>query len=332
MRRRRYLLGLLLPALALGALLPTLASAGHQPSGVAQYTGCLRTLGTSNGTVYSIAQGTSPLVPCKASETLIHLSGGDITAVVAGAGLSGGSTNGSATLSLGGSYQLPQSCTNGQIPAWNGTGWSCSAYSAGTGLDLSSDKEFSVEEKYRLPQDCADQDAYGYGLGQGNFQALSVPKWNPNLQPDGSFAGGTHWECGTDTAAFGAHDNTGGGDVPNDLAPIGETKVPAGAYAIFAKVRVDFDVLNEEDFNDVACVLKAGDDEDVASFGPDEPIEDGTIALELVHNFAQPGTISVRCQDDPSDSTLDYTQAQWFALRIIAIRVGSVSNGFTYVY
>lgn len=53
-------------------------------------------------------------------------SGGDITSVSAGIGLSGGAENGSAPLSVAPSYQLPQSCAAGQVPVSDGTGgWTC---------------------------------------------------------------------------------------------------------------------------------------------------------------------------------------------------------------
>ena len=88
-----------LVALALGlSALP--AGAGHEPSGVTQYTGC-RNLST--GIAKSLALGTAPLAPCPSGWTSFHVAGGDITAVLPGEGLeveAGSSANGSVTLGL----------------------------------------------------------------------------------------------------------------------------------------------------------------------------------------------------------------------------------------
>ena len=157
--------------------LPVFALAGHQATGVTQYAGCLKTNGSGNGNISAVAVGTAPLVGCKAGEIEIHFSGGDITAVVAGPGLTGGGTNGAVELALDDAFQLPQACADGEIPEWNGSGWDCGAddnttYTSGTGLDLSGANAFSIEPDYRLPQTC--------GAGEG-------PEWS-----------GSAWVCSPD--------------------------------------------------------------------------------------------------------------------------------------
>jgi hypothetical protein len=68
---------------------------------------------------------------CAADET--GAGGGDITAVSAGTGLSGGGTSGDVTLDVASSYRLPQTCANGQIAEWNGVAWACGNDDVGEG-------------------------------------------------------------------------------------------------------------------------------------------------------------------------------------------------------
>lgn len=108
---------------ATAVAIPTLALAGHQEAGVAEYTGCLNT----GGNISNLAVGTAPKSTCSSTQTQVHLSGGDITAVetpTAG-GLQGGSVNGEATIELQQSYKLPQTCSNGEVAKWQASGWVC---------------------------------------------------------------------------------------------------------------------------------------------------------------------------------------------------------------
>jgi hypothetical protein len=95
--RRARNLRVAAPTFLLVCVLAVSASAGHQTASVQDYTGCLN---LKVGHVRDVAVGTAPLHPCSEGWVQIHLSGGDITEVVAGAGLAGGSTNGSDSVSL----------------------------------------------------------------------------------------------------------------------------------------------------------------------------------------------------------------------------------------
>ena len=88
-RGRAAILVVALAAVALGG---GAALAGHEPGSVPSYTGCLN---PTSGTLVNVAPGDAPAAACKEKETTIHLSGGDVTGVTAGAGLTGGGSEGS---------------------------------------------------------------------------------------------------------------------------------------------------------------------------------------------------------------------------------------------
>ena len=110
-------------------------------------------------------------------------SGGDITAVTAGTGLTGGGTTGSVTLTADTSYlqrRVSSMCATGNsIRAVNADGTvTCEAddnttYTGGTGLALIG-TQFSLSTPYQLPQTCAN--------GQ-------TPQWD-----------GAAWGCGSSVA------------------------------------------------------------------------------------------------------------------------------------
>ncbi|MFQ5902549.1 MAG: beta strand repeat-containing protein, partial [Candidatus Binatia bacterium] len=68
-------------------------------------------------------------------------SGGDVTAVTAGTGLQGGGTTGDVSLSVADSFQLPQTCFNGQVAEWDAatSTWVCASDDNGGGTVTSVD-------------------------------------------------------------------------------------------------------------------------------------------------------------------------------------------------
>jgi hypothetical protein len=214
-----------------------IARAVFPTDGVTSYAGCLATNASPGGTFINVAVGDKPSKPCGTGQVLVHLSGGDITSVVAGQGLAGGGENGAATLSLATGQALPQTCADGRVPKWDRVSWSCgidndTTYSSGTGLDLSG-TTFSVDPTYRLPQ--------------ANCDAGEVAKWN-----------GSTWLCAAD-------DNTGGGawfvsngagvGLPNDGIDrfVTNKVLPAGSFAFIARVQVAGD---QHHYSQATCSLR----------------------------------------------------------------------------
>jgi hypothetical protein len=92
MKLKRTLVGglVLCAALAVAAY----AVAAAQVTAVPSYTGCLK-----NGKLDSIAVGDTPTAPCTGGQA-VHLSGGDVTSVHAGTGLTGGGDGGDLDLAV----------------------------------------------------------------------------------------------------------------------------------------------------------------------------------------------------------------------------------------
>src|SRR5262245_32271969 len=101
---RKGLLGLVAVAALVLAALGGRAFAGEPAGDVKSYTGCLVVGG---GTLNSITEGDAPLRPCPSGTVAAHFSGGDITSVTVGPGLTGGGANGELSIGLDGTFSLP---------------------------------------------------------------------------------------------------------------------------------------------------------------------------------------------------------------------------------
>jgi hypothetical protein len=115
-----------------------------------------------------------------------------------------------------------------------------------------------------------------------------------------------------------------GGDPP-DAEPslIAQLALPAGKYAIFAKLWV----ANTADFapNFVHCKLAAGFDFDRSRVLLGKQAEGGAIAtfgLHVVHEFVEASRVFLGCSDNVLGSA-----SEWGDLKITAIRVPSLENG-----
>jgi hypothetical protein len=293
LQRRRRLALLVIAAGALSLALTTGALAVFPDSNVGSYAACLNTSGAAAGTFSQVKPGDVPAKACGSNQMLVHLSGGDITAVRTppGSGLTGGTDNGAATLSLAGGQVLPQTCAGGQVPKWNGTSWTCgddidtdtnTTYSAGQGLDLDGEDgtTFNILPQYALPQGC--------GSGQ-------VAKFNSNF--------GGFWSCQNDATGqavlpayhlLGIDDDVGFDG--REIKTIASLSLPAGKWAVHANLEL---VNQDYDFQPFGCRLAGatfnGGHLDQGRFNGLEDHETRPLLLGTSVTLAAPTVVYVEC-------------------------------------
>jgi hypothetical protein len=136
--------------------------------------------------------------------------------------------------------------------------------------------------------------------------------------------------------------NDGPGEIPDgaigeELPQIAKLNLPAGAYAIFAKLVVtakeveDLSVTRKEfvlcrlsagnDFDRSSALLEVQDERPILAFTNDQAV----LTLEVVHRFAEPGEAVLRCAKGPfaGDADMEFTN-----LKITAIEASGISNVF----
>jgi hypothetical protein len=144
--------------------------------------------------------------------------------------------------------------------------------------------------------------------------------------------------CGRIFAGF----NDGPGGIPNfvfgeELPQIAKLDLPAGNYAIFAKLVVtakevqDLSVTRKElvlcqlsagnDFDRSSALLEVHDERPILAFTNDEVV----LTLQVVHRFAEPGEAVLRCSKGPfaGEALMEYKN-----LKLIATEASSISNVF----
>ena len=321
MRKRRMLA--LAGAAAVLAVVAGSAIAGHMTSGVKSYTGCLT---PGEGVLIKIKEGNVPASPCSGGQVEVHLSGGDITAISAqtGGGLSGGGDNGAVSLSI------RRDCGSGQVVKWDGGAWACAddsnaTYTAGTGLDLSSGGEFSVEESYRLPQTCASGEAATRNPALGGGAAT----WTCSQYATAGQSC-TSGQFAKEITALGALScaapPTGGGSQAYTAIvgamSLGGTQtviskaLPAGKYLLYATV----DLVNKDNDSPstALCNLPSGSGSDRATQTtiPGDVIAYGSLSVTSAVTHAG-GNVVLACQE--VDADVDIGSASLIAHKVDSI-------------
>ncbi|MFO1311185.1 MAG: tail fiber domain-containing protein [Burkholderiales bacterium] len=140
-------------------------------------------------------------------------SGGTVTSVASGTGLTGGPITGSGTLSIATGYQLPQGCANGQVAKSNGSSaWTCANDNDAGGTVTSV--------------------ATGLGLTGGPITASgTINLASTQLLPTVACANGqvptwtvSQWTCATPGSFVGSI------SLPNSTAAVGNIVKPGGAF------------------------------------------------------------------------------------------------------
>jgi hypothetical protein len=227
---RRLLVVFSAAALLLGGA--AIGASATYPTTVDVYTGCLTTSGTGAGQISKVALGSSPLKPCSSTQRVVNLSGGTITSITAGSGLTGGGSNGDVTISLGSGYALPQTCSDGELVGQTNGQFTC--YDPADGLVSDpSNNTIGLRPTYQLPQFC---DAGQFLTAKG---------------------GGNGWTCvGNPTRAFINHQTSSAvGLVEFHDAVVAQLDLPAGHYLVQGKASV---VNANGDDQDASCSLKVG--------------------------------------------------------------------------
>jgi hypothetical protein len=187
---------------------------------------------------------------------------GDITSVVAGAGLTGGSTSGGATLSLATTQLLPTTaCAANQIAKWNGSAWACAADATGAvatnawtqggnafgvpgviGTTDAQDLTVRSGGSLRLVTGVVPTKTFSFEAGTGDVIAPNI------VTAQGKFAAPTNFPGGANTKQIGDRfrdnsiiawarvDATGSPFSTGSFGIVSVTKTAIGAYTVILDV------------------------------------------------------------------------------------------------
>jgi hypothetical protein len=254
---------------------------GTLATSVPTVTGCLA---NKDSVLIKVKIGDLPATPCSTGQTLVHLSGGDITSITVGAGLTGGGTGGDITIGLDTSFTLPQGCVAGDVVEKTASGWTCgddddTKYFAGTGLDLSASNAFSIESD-NLVQ---------------NGESCPIGKYVSGIGSDG------HIDCTTlPTQSSGqvkAYQTSVGVFDLGGVEEVLRLDVPAGTYVITATIQ--FHNFDSDTNSSIRCYVP-GIPTPLHGSADIEPQIDATMTLQGAATFSG-GSFFLTCVEDEAD-------------------------------
>ncbi|MFG3497756.1 hypothetical protein [Streptomyces sp. NPDC047928] len=105
----------------------------------------------------------------------------------------------------------------------------------------------------------------------------------------------------------------------NSQVIVGRLAVPAGGWAISAKLNVDRPVgaTNQT----IRCFVRAGGDYDRAIASHSSSLPYVPLSMNVVHNFSSAGTVYVTCGHDYTSGTVDLS-----FIKITAVKASYLSN------
>jgi len=300
---RRRALALAVAALGVVAIAGT-ALAGHQTSGVKSYTGCLV---SGDGVLIKIKEGNAPKSACSGGQVEAHFSGGDITKISVGSGLSlpNGGDNGEVRIELAAGQTLPQGCDTFEFPIKRSSGWVCADHEAGTGLVLGT----SVATDGSVTID--------YGIG-ANYRVKNHPDC-PSGQFATGFEGDGDIQCAAPPTPTGlrAYSSTVGETILAGDTVVTSKDLPAGTYLLFASVAlINTDGnANGDGYSVASCRIPGYSTNNTELVWPDEEFarssQSVSLASAIVHGG---GTVELRCEEREPD--VDVFQATLTAIGV----------------
>ena len=297
-------------------LLTGTALAGHETSGVKSYTGCLV---TASGTLTKITEGNTPAAACTTGQVLAHFSGGDITKITAGSGVTvtpTGGNNGEVTIAVDAAHSLPQGCSITEFAMKSGSSsWICADHSSGTGLQLSTsivsgegEVEYAIGPSYRVKNtpDCPsgrfatgfDNDGEIQCAAPGSLSSFDVvqvgyPEGEQPIASDGVY---------------------------HDLVSVTINANSAGTYLLTAKGSLESSG-DADDFHEAQCAIRKNSTSvDQISILSDtlQDVRNSPWALTAVTTALSGDVLKLSCLADTEADGVSIEEA-----RIVGVKIGS---------